>query len=82
MMNNGVEQKAVTPQNLQRNFEHAVRDIYEASSTGKISDYRRPIAQRLGTGRPSSAAEVEKRALADAAKALAQLWKVSPSPSR
>lgn len=67
--------------NLKRTFENAVRDIYQTSLTGKPSRYRTPIVQRakpLG----ESAANAEKRALSDAAKALAQLWKVTPSSSR
>ena len=66
--------------NLKRAFECAVRDIYEVGLTGKVSQYRTPIAQRAGTGVVgSSVDDAEKRALSDAARALAQLWKVSPS---
>ncbi len=67
--------------NLKRTFENAVRDIYQTSLTGKASRYRTPIVQRA---KPfyESAANAEKRALSDAAKALAQLWKVTPSSSR
>jgi hypothetical protein len=65
--------------NLKRAFECAVRDIYEVGLTGKVSQYRTPIAQRAGTGVAGSSADAEKRALSDAARALAQLWKVSPS---
>jgi hypothetical protein len=82
MMNKSTEQTSPTPKNLQRAFEHAVRDIYEAGLSGRISDYRTPIAQRIGVKRPSSPATAEKQALADAAKALAQLWKISPHLSR
>ena len=65
--------------NLKREFENAVRDIYQAGLTGETSRYSRPIFQRSGATAPQSGANAEKRALADAAKALAQLWKVSPS---
>ncbi|HEY3617234.1 MAG TPA: hypothetical protein VGK96_10505 [Candidatus Sulfotelmatobacter sp.] len=65
--------------NLKRAFECAVRDIYEVGLTGKVSQYRTPIAQRAGTGVAASSGDAEKRALSDAARALAQLWKVSPS---
>jgi hypothetical protein len=65
--------------NLKRAFECAVRDIYEVGLTGKVSQYRTPIAQRAGTGVAGSSVDAEKRALSDAARALAQLWKVSPS---
>ena len=72
---------SAAPKNLQRAFEHAIRDIYEAGVTGKVSQYRSPIAQRPRT-EPVSAGNAEKQALSDAAKALAQLWKVSPHLSR
>ena len=65
--------------NLKRAFECAVRDIYEVGLTGKVSQYRTPIAQRAGTGAAGSSVDAEKRALSDAARALAQLWKVSPT---
>jgi len=68
--------------NLKRTFENAVRDIYEAGLTGKASTYRTPIVQRTRTKPPESGANVQKRALSDAAKALAQLWRVSHNPSR
>lgn len=68
---------------LKRAFERAIRDIYQAGVTGQISWYRTPIVQRSGTTFSGSHADAEKkRALSDAAKALAQLWKVSPSSSR
>jgi hypothetical protein len=82
MINKSMEQTSPTPKNLQRAFEHAVRDIYEVGLSGKISQYRTPIAQRLGVKAPSSPANAEKQALADAAKALAQLWKISPHLTR
>ena len=62
--------------NLQRAFENAVRDIHQAK--GKVSSHRMPIVQRAGVTR-ESAGNVQEKALADAAKALAQLWKVSPN---
>ena len=69
---------AALPENLKRTFENAVRDIYQAGLTGKISRYRTPIVQRAGVPSPSGL-NAEKQALSDAAKALSQLWKVSPS---
>ena len=81
MMNKSMEMKG-TPKNLQRAFEYAVRDIYQAGVTGKISQYRSPIVQRTGVTAPVSSADAEKQAVADAAKALAQLWKVSPNATR
>jgi len=67
--------------NLKHRFENAVRDIYEAGLTGKTSNYRRPIVQRSQVPSESSA-NTQKRALSDAAKALAQLWKVVPNSGR
>ncbi len=82
MMSKGSEQTQPLPRNLKRSFETAVRDIYEAGLTGKVSRYRTPIVQRTRTAAPESGIGAEKRALSDAAKALALLWKVSPKVSR
>lgn len=82
MINKSAEHNSPKPKNLQRAFEHAVRDIYEAGLTGKVSQYRTPIAQRIGVKAPNSPEHAEKQALADAAKALAQLWKISPHLTR
>jgi hypothetical protein len=68
--------------NLRRSFEYAVRDIYQAGVSGQISRYRTPIVQRAGIGPLRSNVDAEKQALSDAAKALAQLWKVEPNSSR
>lgn len=65
--------------NLQRTFETAVRDIYQVGLTGKVSPSRTPIVQRPRAAATESYINAEKRALSDAAKALAQLWRVSPS---
>jgi hypothetical protein len=63
-------------QDLRRAFEIAVCEIHQADRGAKKSLlYRTPIverAKRLGI----SQADAEKRALSDAARALAQLWKV------
>jgi hypothetical protein len=67
--------------NLKHTFEKSVRDIYQAGITGKRSHYRRPIVQRSHVTSESSA-NAQKRALSDAAKALAQLWKVAPNSGR
>jgi hypothetical protein len=82
MPSKSAEQPLLPAKNLKRAFESAVRDIYQAGVTGQISRYRTPIVQRAGTGASGSSVDAEKRALSDAAKALAQLWKVSPSSSR
>lgn len=78
MTNKGPRQTTPVNNQLQRSFEHAVRDIYQAGLTGKVSRYRTPIVQRAAAPAPME----EKRALSDAAKALAQLWKVSHNPGR
>ncbi|HVN18244.1 MAG TPA: hypothetical protein VMU05_05705 [Dongiaceae bacterium] len=67
--------------NLKRTFENAVRDIYLSGLNGKAPSYRRPIVQRPAVA-PQSSATAQKKALSDAAKALAQLWKVSTNSSR
>jgi hypothetical protein len=68
--------------NLQRTFENAVRDIHQAGLNGKVSRHRTPIAQRTLTAPAASPDTARKQALSDAAKALAQLWKVDPNSSR
>jgi hypothetical protein len=67
--------------NLKRTFENAVRDIYEADLSRKASNYRKPIVQRPRMPAEPSA-NTQKKALSDAAKALAQLWKVARTSSR
>lgn len=65
-----------SPENLRRVFETAVCEIHRADQAAKKTlQYRAPIVPRariLGL----SQAGAEKRALMDAARALAQLWKV------
>jgi len=79
MTNKSAVQALSPSKNLKRSFECAVRDIYQVGLTGKASQYRTPIVQRAGIGVAGSSGDAEKRALSDAARALAQLWKVSPS---
>jgi hypothetical protein len=78
MTNRSAAQALPPAKNLRRSFECAVRDIYQVGLTGKASQYRTPIVQRAGSGMEASSVDAEKRALTDAARALAQLWKVSP----
>jgi hypothetical protein len=78
----GTGQTAVPAMNLQRTFENAVRDIYQTGLTGQISYHRTPIVQRRVNGPAVSSDGAKKQALSDAAKALAQLWKVVPNSSR
>ena len=66
---------------LQRDFESAVRDIYQAGLQDK-SWRSRPIVQRLGARSTEGSINAEKRAVSDAARALAQLWKVSQKIGR
>jgi hypothetical protein len=67
--------------NLRRAFENAVRDIYQAGLSTKASSYRTPIVQR-SSPRPGAPENEQKKALSDAARALAKLWKVSPNSTR
>jgi hypothetical protein len=78
-MTNKRQEEGLPAKNLRRVFECAVRDIYQVGLTGKISQYRTPIVQRARASAEGSSVDAEKRALSDAARALAQLWKVSPS---
>jgi len=82
MISKKIERPTSTPKNLQRTFENAVRDIYQVGLTGHTSQYRTPILQRPDRDTTVSPANAEKRALTDAAKALAQLWKIAPNVSR
>jgi hypothetical protein len=69
-------QRALSPNDLKHVFEAAVCEIHQADLAAKKKlQYRAPIVARarvLGI----SQASAEKRALSDAARALAQLWKV------
>ena len=69
-------QRAPSPEDLKRVFETAVGEIHQADvDARKRLQYGAPIVSRariLGL----SQAGMEKRALSDAARALAQLWKV------
>ena len=64
-----------SPEDLRCAFETAVCELQQADRAAKKGAwYRMPIASR---GRILGAkASTEKRALTDAARALAQLWKV------
>ena len=64
-----------SPDDLRHAFEAAVGEIHRADAAAKKLRYRVPIVPRakiLGISRENA----EKRALSDAARALAQLWKV------
>ncbi len=69
-------QRPSSPEDLRRAFESAVCEIHQADTAAqKRLQYRAPIVSRaklLGISKDGA----EKRALSDAARALAQLWKV------
>ncbi len=79
-MMNKVTAPASGAQDLKQMFEKAVGTIQPSKSA--IARRRLPIVQRGVAISISSRIESEKRALADAAQALAQLWKISPHPAR
>jgi uncharacterized Ntn-hydrolase superfamily protein len=68
--------RAQSVEELRRAFEKAVFELHQADLTAKKrQEYSSPIVPRrriLGISRASA----EKRALSDAARALATLWKV------
>jgi hypothetical protein len=69
-------QRSPSAEELRRVFETAVCDIHQADLAAKKSlQNRTPIVQR-GRTLGISQTGAEKRALSDAARALAQLWKV------
>ena len=68
-------QRSPSAENLRRVFETAVCNIHQADLAAKSLQYRAPIVQR-GRILGISQAAAEKCALSDAARALAQLWKV------
>ncbi len=61
---------ASSPEDLRRTFERA---ISRTLGSERLNPSHRPIAQR------TSNEACEKRALTDAARALAQLWNISPT---
>ena len=62
-------------EDLRRVFERDVGDLYEGDRTGtRRPQYGAPIVPRKILG--ITKVDAEKRALSDAARALAQLWKV------
>ena len=67
----------VPARDLQRVFETAVDEIERAEGIEQPPTHRTPIFRRVPV--PTQSA---KRAVSDAACALAQLWKISPHPAR
>jgi hypothetical protein len=76
MQHNFEAQRSPSAEDLRRVFETAVCEIHQADlAAQKRLQYRAPIVPRariLGISKDGA----EKRALSDAARALAQLWKV------
>ncbi len=73
-------QRAPSADELKRIFEKAVCEIHHSEKAARNKpEYRSPIVQRRNFSGVSGAG-AEKRAMSDAAKALAQLWKVSAAP--
>jgi hypothetical protein len=63
-------------EDLRRTFDSALAQIQHVGKTAKAS--QTPIVVRRRTMAPVEPA-TEKRALTDAARALAQLWHISPT---
>jgi hypothetical protein len=80
VINKALAHDVYSPADLQRAFEAAVGEIHQTGQAMQRLRYRTPIVQR--NLEPPSRVETEKRAVSDAAKALARLWKVSPHPAR
>lgn len=68
--------QALTQSNPQKAFETALDAMRQASGRSGLDRNIPAPHQPLLSQNPC---EVEKRALTDAAKALAQLWKLSPN---
>ena len=67
---------ACTTENPRKMFESAIALVQKARSSARSSA---PIVARRQAPAPAQREQAdEKRALTDAARALAQLWKVSP----
>ena len=76
MTNRIAEPKAFSAANLRLVFEAAVEDIHHTEPLTPRVRYGAPIVPRRVPA-TSSREGGEKRALSDAARALAQLWKLS-----
>jgi hypothetical protein len=63
-------------------FETAVCEIQQVKIAAQLLRHRTPIVQRIPATAATSRANAEKRAVSDAASALARLWKVSPHHAR
>jgi len=77
ILNHSIEaHRPPSAEDLRRKFETAVCELHQTDlAAGKHLQYHSPIVSRrkvLGI----SQADAEKRAVSDAARALAELWKV------
>jgi len=79
MTNKPAERKTVSADELRRVFETAVEEIQQPEKPAPRVTYGLPIAPRRGPAATQPGGE--NRALSDAARALAELWKV-PATSR
>jgi hypothetical protein len=60
--------------NLKQFFEASVRALQSESKTSGVQDRRRALVPRTAPGETQ-----QRRAVADAARALTALWKMQPS---
>lgn len=67
---------ATSPDDLRRAFESAVREIHEADLAAQKKANLHPMIIPHARILRSPREDTEKRALSDAARALAQLWKI------
>ncbi len=67
---------AAPPDALRRTFETAIAQVQQTGKAAQPS--QRPIFVRQPVAAPDDVA-AEKRALTEAARALAQLWNISPT---
>ena len=81
-MTNKPKLDVVPPKDLQRVFETALGEIQHSQRACQPPAHRTPIFSRPTTTCKPSQEQSEKRAVSDAAYALAQLWKISPHPAR
>jgi hypothetical protein len=75
-------QNAPSAQDLQQMFETAVCEIHQVERAAQTLRHRTPIVQRIPPTAATSRVNAEKRAVSDAASALARLWKVSAHHAR
>ncbi len=77
-----MEPSSNSADDLRRVFNTAVCQLHHANrAVKKTLQYGSPIFQRRNVSGVSQEGQ-DKRAVSDAARALAQLWKISGSPAR